>query len=190
MTLESQATDARLQEQQLAQLRAAGEQLETSLAFARKNLDDLNVRAPVGGIVFDSRVKALNAVVRPAEPMMYVVPGDQPLQISARIDPIHVDQLHPGQAVGLRFTSYDQRQIPEITGTVLHVSADTITDQPSGEVVYEATLLPNPKSLAAQPELNIRPGMPVEAFIRTEDRTPIAYLVKPLTDYFTKAFRE
>ena len=49
VTLESQATDTRLQEAQLAQLRAAGTQLETSLTFARKNLDDLNVKAPVDG---------------------------------------------------------------------------------------------------------------------------------------------
>ena len=56
--------------------------------------------------------------------------------------------------------------------------------------MYEATLLPNPKSLAAQPELNIRPGMPVEAYLRTENRTPLSYLTQPLTAYFSRAFRE
>lgn len=165
-------------------------ELEQRALALKERLARLDVRAPVGGVIFDSRVLALQSVVQAAEPMMFVVPGDQPLQISAQIDPIHVDQVFPGQPVGLRFTAFDQRQIPEIAGTVLRVSADTVLDQVSGMQVYEATLLPDPESLAAQPTLKILPGMPVEAYLRTQDRTPLSYLTQPLTAYFSRAFRE
>ena len=64
VTLESQATDARLQEQQLAQLREAGDQLQTSLSFARKNLEDLNVRAPVDGKLSGFNIEVGESIVR------------------------------------------------------------------------------------------------------------------------------
>lgn len=165
-------------------------ELEQRALALKERLARLDVRTPVEGVIFDTRVSALQSVVQPAEPMMYVVPGDQPLQIRALIDPIHVDQVFPGQPVGLRFTAFDQRTIPEIAGTVLRVSADTVTDKVTNAQAYEAILLPDPEALASQPALKIVPGMPVEAYLRTQERTPLSYLTQPLTNYFSRAFRE
>ncbi|MFK7870113.1 MAG: HlyD family type I secretion periplasmic adaptor subunit [Roseobacter sp.] len=155
-----------------------------------ERLSRLDVRAPVAGTVFGTRVFALQSVVQPAEPMMYIVPGDQPLQVSARIDPIHIDQVFPGQPVALRFSTFDQRTTPEVNGIVERVSADTVMDEATGFQYYEAILQPSPEELAGLPDVELLPGMPVEAFLRTRDRTPLSYLTQPLTSYFNRAFRE
>lgn len=164
-------------------------ELEERRISLNEQLARLDVRAPVSGTVFGSRVFAVQSVVQAAEPMMYLVPGDQPLQISARIDPIDVDQVYPGQDVALMFTTFNRRTTPEIPGKVVRVSADAEADQMTGRTFYEAILLPDPDALAAVPDITLIPGMPVEAFLRTEDRTPLSYLTQPLTVYFNRAFR-
>ena len=91
----------------------------------------------------------------------------------------------------LRLSALDQRQTPELVGTVVQVSADAFEDQASRASFYRAEIILNEGELARLPEGTVLiPGMPVETFIRTQDRSPIAYLVKPLADYFAKAFRE
>jgi HlyD family secretion protein len=156
----------------------------------QEQLSRLDVRAPVAGTVFGTKVFALQSVIQPAEPMMYIVPGDQPLQVSARIDPIHIDQVFAGQPVALRFSTFDQRTTPEINGTVERVSADTVVDEATGQQYYEAILRPNGAELDALPDVELLPGMPVEAFLKTRDRTPLSYLTQPLMSYFNRAFRE
>lgn len=155
-----------------------------------QRLDRMVVRAPVDGIIYGSVVFAEKSVVRPAEPMMYVVPRDQRLQVSARIDPIHIDQVFAGQAVSLRFPTFDQRTTPEMPGQVARLSPDTVVDDATGEIYYEAILIPLAGVPGALPELVFRPGMPVEAFLKTRERTPMSYLIQPMTNYFNRAFRE
>lgn len=175
---------------QLRDLRYGEIELAERRLVVLERLARLDVRAPVGGTVFGSTVVAENSVVRQADPMMYIVPSDGPVQVSARVDPLHIDQVYPGQPASLRFTTFDQRTTPVFAGTVLRLSADTVRDQQSGVSFYEAVVeLSNP----TDPELStlaILPGMPVEVFLRTADRTPMSYLVKPFTDYFSRAMRE
>lgn len=166
------------------------ELLEERRALLEK-LDRLDIRAPVAGIVYGLNVFALRAVVQAAEPLLYVVPQDRPLIINAQVDPIHIDKLFVGQDVVLRFPALDQRRTPELTGQVTRISADAFQDEATRENYYRAEIVLGEGERARLPEdVTLIPGMPVEAFIRTADRTPIAYLVKPLSDYFTKAFRE
>ncbi len=155
-----------------------------------KRIERLSLRAPTAGIVHGSSVFAQNAVVQPAEPLMYVIPQDLPLLINAQVEAIHIDQVHVGQAATLRFSAFDQRQTPEVSGQVVTVSADVLRDELTGVPYYRVDLTPLEEDI---PKLNgqvLLPGMPVEAFIRTDDRTPLSYLTKPLTDYFGRAFRE
>ncbi|WP_251411428.1 HlyD family type I secretion periplasmic adaptor subunit [Lutimaribacter degradans] len=157
----------------------------------KERLDRLDIRAPVGGVVYGLQVFAPRSVVRAADPVLFVVPQDRPLVIAARVDPIHIDQISVGQQVTLRFSALDQRTTPELTGTVQLISADAFTDEGRGISYYRAEITLSEGEQAKLPEgVSLIPGMPVEAFIRTADRTPLAYLVKPLTDYFAKAFRE
>ncbi|MEO0697571.1 MAG: HlyD family type I secretion periplasmic adaptor subunit [Pseudomonadota bacterium] len=154
-----------------------------------EQLSRLNVRAPVSGVVFDSQVFALQSVVRPGEPIMYVIPQDQPLVIAARVDPIDVDQVFMGQEAMLKFSGLDQRTTPEISGLVTALSADAITDQATGQNYFGVELMPQEDELVNLGDQILVPGMPVEVFIRTTDRTPLSYLTSPLMDYFNRAMR-
>lgn len=150
----------------------------------------LEVRAPVAGIVLGLAVTTPRAVIRPAEPMLYIVPQDRPLVIAARISPIHVDEVHVGQSVRVTLPAFSSRTTPELTGILPLLSADALTDQASGQTYYRAEITLPQDQAALLGDLTLLPGMPVDSFIRTGARTPMAYLLKPFTDYFAKAFRE
>lgn len=154
-------------------------------------LDRLDIRAPVAGIVYGLQVFGPRSVIRPAEPVLFLIPQDRPLVIASRVPVIHVDQIYAGQEVRLRFSAFDQRSTPELMGQVSNVSADAFTDEATGVSYYRAEIVLSEDQQQRLPEdLRLVPGMPVEAFMRTQDRSPIAYLTKPLADYFAKAFRE
>lgn len=156
----------------------------------RERLSRMDVTSPVSGIVYDTSVFAVQAVVQPAEPLMYVIPQDQPLVVSARVEAIHIDQIHVGQDASLRFTAFNQRLTPEIFGLVTAVSADVFQDEVTGLNFYRVELMPHEEEYAKLEGQELLPGMPVEAYLKTDDRTPLSYLTKPLTDYFGRALRE
>lgn len=150
----------------------------------------LEVRAPVAGIILGLAVTTPRAVIRPADPILYIVPQDRPLVIAARIAPIHVDEVHVGQSVRVTLPAFSSRTTPELTGTLSLLSADALTDQTTGQTYYRAEITLPLDQAAKLGDLTLLPGMPVDSFIRTGARTPMAYLLKPFTDYFAKAFRE
>jgi HlyD family secretion protein len=156
----------------------------------KETLSRLDVRAPVGGVIYGNRVFALGSVISPADPLMFVIPQDQPMIVAARVETIHIDQVHVGQSASLRFAAFDRLLKPEIIGRVSSLSADVFTDEVSGSTFYEAELVPNVGELEKLGGQTLLPGMPVEAFIKTSDRSPLSYLLKPMVDYFNKAFRE
>ncbi|TYB88416.1 HlyD family type I secretion periplasmic adaptor subunit [Oceaniovalibus sp. ACAM 378] len=182
------------QEEAITQMRDI-QYRELELAERRRSLKErlnrLDITAPVAGIVYGMQVFAERSVVRPADPVLFIVPQDRPLVIASRVAAINVDQIYVGQAVVLRFSAFDSRTTPEFDGTVKLISADAFVDEASQGSFYRAEILLNDRELDKLPaNLTLIPGMPVEAFLKTEDRSPIAYLIKPLADYFNKAFRE
>ena len=176
---------------QLRDMRIRELELRENRSNLQTRLSRLDVRAPVSGIVYGLAVFGPQSVVRAAEPVLFLVPQDRPLVIAARVDPIHIDQVYPTQDVVLRFSALDQRTTPELFGEVTLISADAFTDQNTGQQYYRAEVIMNDGEIEKLPEgQGLIPGMPVETYIRTTDRSPMAYLLKPLTDYFTRAFRE
>ncbi|NSY37840.1 HlyD family type I secretion periplasmic adaptor subunit [Leisingera sp. ANG59] len=168
---------------------------ELELAETRRSLQQrlarLDITAPVSGVVYGLQVQTPRSVIRPADPVLYLVPQDRPLVIAAQVAPTDIDQLFTGQEVTLRFSALDQRSTPELFGRVTQVSADAFEDQGSGISYYRAEIELNPGEQGRLPAGTVLiPGMPVESYIRTADRSPLGYLVKPLADYFNKAFRE
>ena len=154
-------------------------------------LDRLDIRAPVSGVIYGMRVFTPRSVIRPADPVLFLIPQDRPLIVAARVSPIHVDQVFVSQEVVVRFSAFDSRTTPELFGTVVQISADAFVDERSQSSYYRAEIQLSEEEIAKLPDgLVMIPGMPVEAFIRTEDRTPLAYLIKPIADYFARAFRE
>lgn len=177
----SQLRDLRYHELELVEQRGA----------LKLEIMQVDIRAPVSGIVYGMRVQTMRSVIRPAEPVLYLIPQDRPLLIVARIDPIHIDQIIMGQKVNLRFSALDQRSTPELVGHVTLISADAFEDDGLGVTYYRAEIALDLGEISKLNEGDtLIPGMPVEAFIRTADRSPIAYLIKPLADYFNRAFRE
>ncbi|MDJ0631525.1 MAG: HlyD family type I secretion periplasmic adaptor subunit [Rhodobacter sp.] len=168
---------------------------ELELAEQRRSLLErlsrLDIRAPVSGIVYGKTVYTPRSVIRPADPVLFLIPQDRPLVIASQVEPIHIDQVFVSQEVVVRFSAFDSRTTPELVGRVTQVSADAFVDEATQGTFYRAEIELDEDELSKLPEgLTLIPGMPVEAFIRTEERSPLTYLVKPLTDYFTKAFRE
>ncbi|MCJ8334962.1 MAG: HlyD family type I secretion periplasmic adaptor subunit [Epibacterium sp.] len=168
---------------------------ELELAEKRRSLIErlnrLEIGAPVSGIVYGLEVQTPRSVIRPADPVLYLVPQDRPLVITAQVATTDIDQIFFGQTVSLRLPALDQRQTPELFGTVSLVSADAFEDPATGAAFYRAEIELNPGETDRLPEGSVLiPGMPVESYIKTADRSPLSYLIQPLTDYFVKAFRE
>lgn len=176
----------RLRDQQFRAL-----ELEERAKALIDRLERMDIRAPASGIVYGLTIFTPRSVIRPAEPVMYLIPQDRPLIIAAQVSPINIDELFITQDVTLRFSALDQRQTPELFGKVVKVSADAFVDEATRATYYRAEIILNDGQIDRLPaNITLIPGMPVEAFIKTSDRSPLSYLVKPLTDYFVKAFGE
>jgi HlyD family secretion protein len=157
---------------------------------AEDQLRRIDIRAPQDGVVHQLAIHTVGGVANASEPLMLIVPEADELSVETRIVPQDIDQLMFGQPAVIRFASFNQRTTPEITGFVTRISADTTQDTRSGASFYVVRIGLPREELARLDGLQLVPGMPVEAFIRTTDRTVVSYLVKPLRDQITKAFRE
>lgn len=153
-------------------------------------IDRLKVRAPASGLVLGLAVTTPQSVIRPAETLMVIVPQDRPLMVAARVPVTHVDEVHPGQIVRLVFSALPSRATTDMTGTVTIVSADALTDERTGVAYFRVEIAIDAMGVQQLAGLKVVPGMPVDAFLRTADRTPLSHLLKPFTDYFRTAFRE
>ncbi|HEU4852811.1 MAG TPA: HlyD family type I secretion periplasmic adaptor subunit [Telluria sp.] len=188
----------RVQEFQ-AQVRAqlADVQKEANALAGRMTAEDfalanVEVRAPVDGIVMGMEVFTRGGVVPPGFRMMDVVPAADALVVEGQLPINLVDKVHPGLPVELIFSAFNQSTTPHIPGEVTTVSADRLTDQKSGAPYYKVAVRVTPEGLKKMNELklNVRPGMPVELFVKTGERTMMNYLLKPLFDRANSSLSE
>jgi HlyD family secretion protein len=166
-----------------------GEYVERKVA-AEDQLKRTDIRAPQDGVVFQSTANTVGGVVTAGDPIMLIVPETDTLLVEAKVDPKDIDKVQFGQAVLLRFSAFDIRTTPEINGTVARVAADTNADQRTGQTYYVVRIAMTPDEIARLGNVRLTPGMPVEAFIQTGQRTMLSYLIKPLHDQLMRAFRE
>ena len=157
---------------------------------AEDQLKRIDIRAPQDGTVLQSTVHTVGGVITAGDPIMLIVPGADNLMVEAKFNPQDVDQLQLGQAAMLRFSAFNQRTTPEISGTVTRISADTTTDQRTGQSYYVVRIAMPTEEVLRLGDVKLIPGMPVEAFVQTGERTVFSYLVKPLRDQLMRAFRE
>ena len=150
----------------------------------------LDIRAPVSGIVLGLTVTTPNSVIRSAEPLLFIIPQDRPLIIVVQVPPIHVDEVHVGQQVHVVFAAFSARTTPQLDGHLVTISADAMSDQASKQSYYRAEIELDKGELAKLKGQTVIPGMPVQAYISTGNRSPMAYLLKPFMDYFHMAMRE
>jgi len=175
---------------ELADIRAKIAELVERKVTAMDQLQRIDIRAPQSGFVHQLAVHTKGGVVAGGEQIMLIVPEADDLIVEVRVDPQKIDQLKLDQPATLRFPSFNQRTTPELNGTVRRIAADVIQDQRSGQPYYLVRIGLEADEIARLNGLKLVPGMPVEAFIRTEQRTMLSYLLKPLTDQARRAFRE
>jgi HlyD family secretion protein len=154
-----------------------------------ERIEQLEIRAPVAGVVLDLQVTTPRAVLRAAEPVLYLIPQDRPLVITARIATIHIDEVAVSQPAEVGFPAFSARDTPHLKGLVTRISPDAIRDPQTGATYYTAEVELDPGE-AARLGKTLRPGMPVQIYLETGRHTPLAYLMKPFTDYFSRALRE
>jgi HlyD family secretion protein len=167
-----------------------GEYVERKVT-AEDQLKRTDLRAPQDGVVFQSTANTVGGVITAGDAVMLIVPETDTLLVEAKVDPKDIDQVQLGQPVVLRFSAFNMRTTPEINGTVVRVAADTTTDQRSGQSYYLVRISMTADEIKRLgTNVKLTPGMPVEAFIQTGQRTMMSYLVKPLHDQLMRAFRE
>jgi len=149
-----------------------------------------DIRAPLSGTVNELSIHTIGGVITPAEKLVTLVPADAALKIQAKLSPTDIDQMFVGQPAKLRFSAFNQRATPELHGKVDYVSAATSSDPSTGQTYYLADIVVLPAELAKLGSNKLVPGMPVEVFVSTKERTAMSFLSKPLMDQFSRAFRE
>jgi HlyD family secretion protein len=157
---------------------------------AEDQLKRTAIRAPQAGTVFQSAVHTIGGVIPAGDPIMLIVPNSDNLQVEAKVNPQDIDQVTIGQSAVLRFSAFNSRTTPEINGQVTRVSADTTTDQRTGQNYYTIRVSLPPQEVKRLGDVKLLPGMPVEVFVQTGERTVISYLMKPFYDQYMRAFRE
>jgi len=166
------------------------EDLREQLRSRSAILQRMIIRAPVDGVIVSIEKNTIGSIIRPGETVMEILPTSNDLIISARVSPTDKDIMQVGQIANIRFSALNARVTPEVPAQLEYISADRLIDEVTQEPYFDARL----KLAENLPtEINkdqIYAGMPVEAFIKTEERTFVEYLVKPITDSFKKAFRE
>jgi HlyD family secretion protein len=132
----------------------------------------------------------VGGVVAPGDPLMLIVPKADDLSIEVRVEPQDIDQLTIGQEAVLRLSAFSQRTTPEIKGRISRIAADLTQDQKTGVAFYTARIEVRELERAQLKDLKLVPGMPVEAFVQTGERTALSYLARPLSDQLNRARRE
>ena len=166
-----------------------GEYIERKVT-AEDQLRRVDIRAPHDGMVLQSTVHTVGGVITAGDAVMMIVPQAEDLSVEAKVNPQDIDKLQIGQKTLLRLSAFNQRTTPELNGVVTRVSPDVTTDQRTGQSYYTIRVSLPPQEVARLGDVRLIPGMPVEAFVQTGDRTMLSYLIKPLSDQLMRTFRE
>jgi membrane fusion protein, protease secretion system len=168
----------------LTDVQKEAEALSSKLEAQKFELANAEVKAPADGTVTGLNVFTEGGVVSPGFKMMDIVPSDDPLIVEGQLPVNLVDKVHDGLPVELMFSAFNTNKTPHIPGVVANVSADRTVDERTGAPYYKVRVKVTPEGnkLITQHKLNIVPGMPVELFVKTGERTMMNYLFKPVMD--------
>ena len=181
--------------EQMHEVRGELVDVRERMLSAKGILDRTTIRAPVKGVVVKLRFHTRGGVVEPGKPIMELLPLNEPLIIEARVRPQDIDSVKHGQEAVVRLTALSQRVTPMVSGDVIYLSADTVADEKKSQQtgpsdIYVVRVRLHNQEVAAIRGFNPTPGMPAEVFIKTSERTFFQYLMKPIEDSMSRAFRE
>jgi HlyD family secretion protein len=174
----------------LIETRSKLSELSERKIAAVDQLNRIDIRAPQSGRVHELSVHTVGGVIAPGEQIMLIVPDADALAVDVKISPRDVDQVYAGQTATMRFAAFNQKTTPEIEGRVSMLSADITQDQRTGASYYTARVSLTTDELEKLGTSKLVPGMPVDVFIKTQGRTALSYLIKPLQDQAERAFKE
>ncbi len=170
--------------------RAQEVDLADRIRAARDVLDRREILAPQEGIVTDIRLVTPGGVIGPGQPLMDIVPMDDPLIIEARVHPDDIDVVHAGLAADVHLTAFKRSSTPPVEGVVTYVSADMLSDPRDGTKYFLARVKPSADALANLRGVTLSPGMPADVMIVTGERKAFEYFIEPLRQRMRHAFRE
>jgi len=193
ITAQISAIDKELQTEVARDLRDVEDKLsdvrERRIAV-RDKLRNLDLVAPVTGVVHQLEATTVGGVVAPNGTVMQIVPDGERLVLEARVQRWEIDRVVVGQPARLRLTAFDARTTPEIKGLVAHISPDAEADKRTGIATYAVKVSVDKAELTRLGSISLKAGMPAETFLLTGDRTPLSYFLKPLSDQLARAFTE
>ncbi|MCW5720681.1 MAG: HlyD family type I secretion periplasmic adaptor subunit [Devosia sp.] len=188
-----QATDAvrRAALDEIQSVEAERDTLREQIQQANNVLARTTISAPVAGTIVRSYYNTTGGVIESGKPIFEILPSEVPLIVEAKIARMQIDEVRRGEAATVRLTALNQRTTPVLEGQVTYVSADTVVDQTDiRHEIYITRITIPPEQLARVEGFTPTPGMPVEIFIKTRERTFLDYLVKPVVDSMSRAFHE
>jgi HlyD family secretion protein len=174
----------------LVETRSKLSELAERKTAAVDQLKRIDIRAPQNGVVHQLAVHTIGGVIGPGEQIMLIVPDADTLAVEVKIAPQDIDHIHVGQPAILRFAAFNQHTTPEIKGAVSVVSADLTHDQRTGNSFYTTRIALKADEVERLGGAKLVPGMPVDAFVQMGGRTALSYLMKPLRDQASRAFKE
>ncbi|RNJ42271.1 hemolysin D [Mesorhizobium erdmanii] len=175
---------------ELRETEAKQTELSERKVVAQDELTKTNIRAPQSGTVQESAIHTIGGVIAPGEVIMMIVPDTDNLVVDALIPPSRIDDVRPGQHVSIRFPAFDAGTTPACQGSVKRISADLIKDQQKQLSYFSARINVENKAACLTDAKVLKPGMPAEVHISTDERSVWSYLLKPLTDQMSRAFRQ
>ena len=191
--LETLQTERAFMEQVVTDLREVTTQVEEltlEIVTRSAQLDRIEIRAPADGIVNELQVTTIGGVVAPGATILEVVPLGQGMDFELRIDPRAMDSVYQGQMAQVQMSAFDAQSTPKLTAHVTTISAGAITDPQTGQSFYRVGLAVSATEIARLGDVTLMPGMPVEAFLQTGDRSVLTYLLSPISTHLARAFRE
>lgn len=191
--LEILQADREFKEQVVTELRettAEREELQLEIVTVQKQLERIDILAPADGVVHEMQASTVGGVVAPEATIAQIVPLAEGVEFEVRVDPQSIDQVFVGQTAKVIFPAFNMRTTPELFGSVSAISPTSVVDEVTGEGYFRISLDLPLEELERLGAAELIPGMPVEAFLETGERSVLTYLTQPMMDQLKRAFRE
>lgn len=160
------------------------------IVATRDQLDRVDIVSPVSGVIHELSIFTIGGVITPGAPILQVVPASEEMEFEINVEPFFIDQVYLDQPAAVVFSAFNARTTPQLDGYVIGISPDSVVNQEEGTAYYRVKVSVPDEELALLGDLQLVPGMPVEVFLTTQQRSPLDYLIRPLTDNMKRAMRE
>jgi HlyD family secretion protein len=191
LTLSNHRTDYfRLISEQIQSTQAEAARVRQELISAEDVVAKSAIRSPQDGVVANIKIRTPGSAVIAGQPVLDIVPANQPMLIEGRARAMDIDTLRVGEKAEIKLSSFGAAEAKPLIGHVTYIAPDGIADERTGEITYVFRARIDAAEMKKQPNLFLYPGMSAEVYIINGNRTALTYLTLPITKSFYRAFRE